>query len=188
MSRTSLDPTKRTALLVEAALTVFLRDGYANARMADIATEATVSPGLSYRYFKSKTELLDAVSDRLAEEYITRMLTTADPPDINASQKLDLFFERVTQYLCDFPQIIALHNDGNRELWDKVAQKVTGLALPKLKLLIEEGNADGSFNCPHAAYAAIFLIGGLANLHHDAATHDLNLVRQIFAQILGEKQ
>lgn len=58
----------RTTIL-EAAARVFARDGYVEARMIDIATEAGLSTGGLYRYFDNKTEVLAAVIADLHEEF-----------------------------------------------------------------------------------------------------------------------
>ncbi len=55
---------KRTAI-VEAAATVFARQGFIRTRMADIATEAEVGKGTLYEYFNSKDALFFAVFDEL---------------------------------------------------------------------------------------------------------------------------
>lgn len=47
--------------IVQAALTVFDRDGYEAAKMADIAREAEVAKGTLYLYFDTKAALLEGV-------------------------------------------------------------------------------------------------------------------------------
>ena len=48
-------------MIIDAALEVFREEGYANARMADIARRAGVSYGLVYHYFGSKEVLFDLI-------------------------------------------------------------------------------------------------------------------------------
>lgn len=67
MVRTA-DQTKKTAIL-KAARRVFLKDGYASAKMSDIASEAGVAPGTLYLYFDSKESLASA----LGEDYYARL-------------------------------------------------------------------------------------------------------------------
>jgi AcrR family transcriptional regulator len=63
--------------LLEAARTVFERDGFLAARVADIAAEAGVSHGTFYTYFDSKTEIFRVlIADVMAMVYDTR-----DPPE-----------------------------------------------------------------------------------------------------------
>lgn len=52
---------QKQGMIIDAALEVFRRRGYANARMADIARRAGVSYGLVYHYFGSKEVLFDMI-------------------------------------------------------------------------------------------------------------------------------
>lgn len=54
--------------LVAAGRTVFARDGYVNARMSDVAQEASISMGGLYRYFSNKEDLFGQVIADLHEE------------------------------------------------------------------------------------------------------------------------
>jgi AcrR family transcriptional regulator len=54
--------------LVEAAAAVFARDGFLDARITDIAAEATVATGTFYTYFDSKEAVFREVVDELIEE------------------------------------------------------------------------------------------------------------------------
>ena len=54
---------KREAIL-RAATEVFARNGYFNAKVADIARGAGVADGTVYLYFKSKEEILHSIFDR----------------------------------------------------------------------------------------------------------------------------
>lgn len=71
-------------LVLEAAASVFARDGYVEARMVDIATEAGLSTGGLYRYFDNKTEVLAALVADIHEEFYeqsghTRPILRTDP-------------------------------------------------------------------------------------------------------------
>ncbi|MBU2552050.1 MAG: TetR/AcrR family transcriptional regulator [Proteobacteria bacterium] len=55
--RRAREKNKRIAQIQKAARTVFLKKGYQNATMEEIATRAEVSKGTVYFYFKSKDEL-----------------------------------------------------------------------------------------------------------------------------------
>ncbi len=58
------------ARLVEAAKTVFERDGFLEARIVDIAESANLAPGSFYHYFDSKEELFLEVA-QMQEERLT---------------------------------------------------------------------------------------------------------------------
>ena len=58
------------APLVDAAKTVFERDGFLDARIVDIAATAKLAPGSFYHYFDSKEEIFREVAE-LQEERLT---------------------------------------------------------------------------------------------------------------------
>jgi len=59
-------PDKRRAIL-DAAITVFARQGFHSARVSDVAAEAGVAYGLVYHYFGSKEQMLNELfSERWA--------------------------------------------------------------------------------------------------------------------------
>lgn len=53
----------KEAVIFAAACRIFKKKGFHQARMADIAQEAGISYGLVYHYFKSKSDLFDALMD-----------------------------------------------------------------------------------------------------------------------------
>src|SRR5512146_3209234 len=53
-------PAKRRAIL-DAAITVFARQGFHSARVSDVAAEAGVAYGLVYHYFDSKDQMLNEI-------------------------------------------------------------------------------------------------------------------------------
>ena len=71
------------AALVTAARTVFERDGYLDARLADVTAEAKVAAGSFYTYFTSKEEVFAAVFESVQEEMVhpqvRRMIDSDDP-------------------------------------------------------------------------------------------------------------
>jgi AcrR family transcriptional regulator len=54
--------------ILESALRLFSSQGYETTTMRDIAAEAGYSPGLTYRYFTGKEELVMVLYQNLAEE------------------------------------------------------------------------------------------------------------------------
>lgn len=52
---------RRREDIVQAALTIFDRDGFKAAKMVDVAREAQVAKGTLYLYFDTKINLLEAV-------------------------------------------------------------------------------------------------------------------------------
>jgi TetR/AcrR family fatty acid metabolism transcriptional regulator len=81
-------PVDRRRQILDAAISVFARQGFHRCRVSDIADEAGVAYGLVYHYFKSK----DQVLNELFKERWSLMLTAigeVDGEPISSRQKLD---------------------------------------------------------------------------------------------------
>jgi AcrR family transcriptional regulator len=63
---------KTRHVFMEAGRRVFVRDGYLNAEISEIAKEAGKSNGTFYIYFENKSALLDALIDEFEEDVLAR--------------------------------------------------------------------------------------------------------------------
>lgn len=81
--RRLLPKTERRAAILRAAATAFAHQGFAGTSMDDVAAEAGITKLIVYRHFASKEELyeavLQAVSTRLAEEFVARFQREQPP-------------------------------------------------------------------------------------------------------------
>ncbi|WP_017154467.1 TetR/AcrR family transcriptional regulator [Bacillus bingmayongensis] len=71
--------------LIDAALVVFSKKGYAASTTKDIAKEAGVTDGLIYHYFKSKEDLLWAIIDKHTLNHELNKMTT----DVGSDEPLE---------------------------------------------------------------------------------------------------
>jgi AcrR family transcriptional regulator len=69
--------TKRSEIL-DAAAACFTRGGFHQSTMQDICTEAGLSPGAVYRYFRSKEEIIEAMCERNLVEDAETVRTAVD--------------------------------------------------------------------------------------------------------------
>src|ERR1700687_2164053 len=76
VSKQRLRTTETQARLLNAAEEVFVRDGYENAQLDEIAATAGRSKGAVYTHFKSKEDLFLALFEHRTRSYIERLLTT----------------------------------------------------------------------------------------------------------------
>jgi TetR/AcrR family fatty acid metabolism transcriptional regulator len=63
MSGSEAPKREKEAVIFEAALKTIKQKGFHKARMSDIASEAGISYGLVYHYFRNKEDLFDAIID-----------------------------------------------------------------------------------------------------------------------------
>lgn len=73
---------ERRESLLQAARSCFARKGFHPASMDDIAREAGVSPGLIYRYFASKVELVRALVQKAQDESRRNVAKALTRPDL----------------------------------------------------------------------------------------------------------
>jgi AcrR family transcriptional regulator len=89
--RTLLPRAERQQAILRGAAEAFAHSGYAATSMEDVAAASGITKLIVYRHFDSKEELYRAVlarvSDRLAEEFLSRM-TRADRRGIGARSML----------------------------------------------------------------------------------------------------
>ena len=87
---------ERSSQILAAAIAVFARAGFRDARMDDIAAEAQLSKGTLYLYFDSK----DAIVMRLMEEIFGRQLDDVRSvlgPTVSAEEGLDALVRRIAE-------------------------------------------------------------------------------------------
>jgi len=103
--RQQTDETYRLAI-VEAAETVFLAQGFAEARMADVAKAAGVSVGTLYNYFESK-ELVFASLIQIRHSEFFELMQSALSVPVNEPTPLHLM-RALFQYLEQKSGLVAL--------------------------------------------------------------------------------
>jgi AcrR family transcriptional regulator len=64
---------ERRSQIIESAIKVLARQGFADTRMDDVAVESGLSKGLLYWYFKSKEEIIIAIADVLFGSELRKM-------------------------------------------------------------------------------------------------------------------
>lgn len=113
--------------LVAAARIIFERDGFLDARLIDITTEAGISAGSFYTYFDSKEEVFVAVIAEVEEEMlhpqVKRVTSRDDPVEvIRASNRAYLeSFRRNARFMQLLEQVASI-DEGFREIRRKRGQ------------------------------------------------------------------
>jgi len=148
------------ARLVQAARTVFERDGFLDARLADITDEAGTAAGSFYTYFDSKEEIFQAVLEEIEEEMLhphVRALNEGDPvgaiaasnraylESYQANAKLMRLLEQVATIDDDFRELRKRRSDAFMRRNARAIQEMqaAGLADPTLNPLLAAGALSG---------------------------------------------
>ena len=155
------------AALVQAARTVFERDGYVNARLTDIPAEAGSATGSFYTYFRNKQEVFAAVLAEVQEEMLhphVRATTDSDDPValIEAANRAYLVAYRRNARLMRLLEEVALIDDDVRELRQRRGRAFAERNAEFIGDLQARGRADPELDPLLAASALSAMVGRIA--------------------------
>ncbi|KHL15149.1 UNVERIFIED_CONTAM: TetR family transcriptional regulator [Mumia flava] len=155
------------ARLVEAARTVFERDGFLDARLADITGEAGTAAGSFYTYFASKEEIFSAVLDEVKEEMLhpqVRDVADGDDPVavIEASNRAYLESYRRNAALMRLLDQVAAIDDTFREVRRERGLAFTQRNARSIRALQDRGLASPDVDAGLAATALSMMVSRTA--------------------------
>ncbi len=135
--------------LLNTALTLFATHGYHETTMRDIAAAAGCSPGLTYRYFNSKEELVLALYERLATEFEAHVATLPRMPLAERFQRIMLLrFRQVEPYRKIYQAILGSALSPQNEL-GVLGEQTQELRAAAQHLFVQV--AQGASDAPNAA-------------------------------------
>ncbi|MDR0381670.1 MAG: TetR/AcrR family transcriptional regulator [Oscillospiraceae bacterium] len=159
MARITKSVPERRQEIIDAARALFIEKGFDKTQVSDISKRMNVAQGLVYHYFKSKTEMLYAVIDELAEEYRKTMEGILNGNNGKTVELLNIICEYrpdMDSYGELIPSIC-----GDSAIVGYCLNKMTAASVPLLVALIERGNADGSWQCEYPEETALFILQGI---------------------------
>jgi len=155
--------------IIRAAKQMFVQQGYASTTISQIASEAEMATGTLYRYFKSKDELIWAVSHEHIEEGLQVFTTLQEESTSAGDQLLEILLKPYQNTDTDQSRqdavislestLAALRND---ELKEKVATDIS-ISIDALTELIQKAQAQGEVNPRFSPSALSALLHGTAS-------------------------
>jgi len=138
---------QKTARIIEAAVKVFAKKGFYQAKVTDVAKAAGVADGTIYLYFKNKDDLLIRLFEEKMEGFLQRFrsqLSKLDDPIIKLRTLVDVYFDLIEedQELADVFQVEL--RQSTKFLKDYHNQKFLDF-LSMISSIIEEGIGNGFF-------------------------------------------
>jgi TetR/AcrR family transcriptional regulator, fatty acid metabolism regulator protein len=154
-------------VILDAAITVFARQGFHSCRVSDVADEAGVAYGLVYHYFGSKEEILNQLfSERW--QLMLDAIAEIDRQEVPARDKLYMvasFIIDSYHHEPDLMKVIIVEvtraaNTFGREHLAKIRE-----AYAMIAAIVEQARADGSFKEDISAdFAAMCFYGAIEQL------------------------
>ncbi|SKB05445.1 TetR/AcrR family transcriptional regulator [Aeromicrobium choanae] len=152
------------ANLIDAARVVFERDGFLDARLVDITTEAGISAGSFYTYFDSKEEIFSAVQAEVEKEMLhpdVRAVTGGDDPVALIREANRAYLESYQRYapFMRLMEQVANIDDNFRDLRRKRGEAFVERNAKSIKQLQDQGIATKDVD---PVLASFFLSGMVA--------------------------
>jgi AcrR family transcriptional regulator len=156
------------AKILEEAERLFRHYGYAKTTMVDIADACQMSPANLYRFFTSKSALVEAICGKMCCDAERRLLEIAHSGE-TASQRLERFIAEIHQHtlenLLDHRKVHELVVIAMEEQWHAVKAHLDRVCL-YIQQIIEDGIAKGEFPKQDTARAAKCVHSAISTLCH----------------------
>lgn len=164
--------------ILEAAEAQFRHYGYGKTTVADVAKALGMSPANIYRFFGSKSELLEGVCDRLLQQSLSLAHSVAALP-ISAEEKLRRYsmthFEFTVATMLDERKVHDMVVAAIEQSWGVIDKHIDEIQAI-LADIIAEGMEKGEFAKGDPAHAARCFGAATSPLHHP----------QMVAQCIGK--
>ena len=154
-------PEETVNLILEAATRLFMEKGYEHTSIQDIINNlGGLSKGAIYHHFKSKEDILEAVTNRMNEESNKMLEGIRDRRDLTGKEKLKtLFKESVNRSDMDDLFTVAPDMSNNSKLLFSTFRDTVDNVAPEYILpIIEQGISDGSIQTDYPAELAELIV------------------------------
>ena len=161
-------PVDKRRLILDAAITVFARQGFHHCRVSDVADEAGVAYGLVYHYFDSKEEMLNELFlerwqimlDAIAEIDRLGEVPARDKLYMVASFIIDSYRHEPDLMKVIIVEVTRAANSFGRIHLEKIREAYAGIAE-----IVESARREGVFKPDISAeFAAMCFYGAIEQL------------------------
>ena len=154
-------PEETVHLILDVAFRLFMEKGYEHTSIQDIINNlGGLSKGAIYHHFRSKEDILIAVTDRMTAESNQMLAVIRDRQDLSGEEKLKTIFkESIARSVQDDIFTVApdFHNNPKllfSLLHDTIEEVVPNYILP----IIQQGISDGSIKTDYPKQLAELIL------------------------------
>lgn len=155
---------ERPGEVLDAALRLFVRNGFAATKVEDIATDAGLSKGAIYRYFSSKEEIFESLVNRALTPMADRTTNIATTSQENPAVLLKNILTMVIAVLADpdtlaLPRLVLMEAGRFPALAAAYRRQVIDKAMAALETIVQRGVDEGVFRPVSPRLAVRNIIG-----------------------------
>ena len=154
-------PEETVNRILDVAFRLFMEQGYEHTSIQDIINHlGGLSKGAIYHHFKSKEDILVAVTDKMTEESNKMLIAIRDRTDLSGKEKLrTIFKESISRPVQNDIFTVAPDLGNNPRLLYSIFRETVDEAAPHYILpIIQQGIADGSIQTDYPAELAELII------------------------------
>ena len=154
-------PEETVNLILEVSFRLFMEKGYEHTSIQDIIDNlGGLSKGAIYHHFKSKEDILVAVTDKMTEESNKMLAVIRDRTDLTGKEKLKtIFMESLRRPVQDDIFTVAPNlRNSPRLLLSTFSETVNEVVPDYILPIIEQGISDGSIQTDYPAELAELII------------------------------
>ncbi|MEY8516444.1 TetR/AcrR family transcriptional regulator [Lachnospiraceae bacterium 29-84] len=154
-------PEETVNLILEVAFHLFMKKGYEHTSIQDIIDQlGGLSKGAIYHHFKSKEDILIAVTDRMTAESNQMLAAIRDRKDLNGKEKLKAIFkESISRPVQNDIFTVAPDFHNNPKLLFSLLHDTVEHAAPAYILpIMEQGISDGSIQTEYPEQLAELIL------------------------------
>lgn len=154
-------PEETVNLILDVAFRLFMEKGYERTSIQDIIDNlGGLSKGAIYHHFKSKEDILVAVTDRMTDESNQMLAAIRDRADLNGRTKLKMIFkESISRPVQNDIFTVAPDFHNNPKLLFSLLHDTIEEAAPNYILpIIKQGISDGSIETDYPEQLAELLL------------------------------
>ena len=147
-------PEETVNLILDVSFRLFMEKGYEHTSIQDIIDNlGGLSKGAIYHHFKSKEDILEAVTDKMTEESNKILEKIRDREDLTGKEKMKMIFKESVGR-SDMDDLFAVGPDlsnNPRLLFSTFRDTVDNVAPFYIRPIIEQGIADGTIQTDYPA-------------------------------------
>jgi len=205
-TRTTKTAEERLQEILDVAQNLFAQKGYDATSVQDIIDAVGIAKGTFYHYFRSKSDLLDAVVDRMVEQGRAVIRTVVEDPRLDALTKFRQVFFQANSWKLQHQGFLmellrVMYRPENAILRDRLRSVSIEVMVPLLASVVRQGVEEGVFDTeePEEVVAIVLHIGQalsdttakalLSGERHEEvarrASHTARVYEQSIERVLG---
>ena len=180
------DTEVRRSEFVEAAEKLFRENGIVDTTVNSIVRELDVAKGLFYYYFKSKDDVIDAISEKYNKDFRQAIQRSLDPAN-DFDERLNGFLENtITSFRTMWDNLQGKNDTIDLTiLSSRSVEEAKQTASETLSKLLKEGNELKKMSVPNPEYFAKLIVSGIADLAGQAGS-DLKEIKTMIEELIGK--